>query len=157
MIEINPVPEDIQETQFEESIQQTLSLTGTPVSAHDLEECHRMRQRDRVIIKFSNRKKRNDVIFKKKSLNWKSDELKNLGFPSAKLFISDLMCHDNHQLFYRCRQLKRQSLLHSAWFFSNCIYIKVGENSDATKIKHVYNIEKALSMENIDSYLGINV
>ena len=48
-------------------------------------------------------------------------------------------------------------LIHSAWFFSICIYIKIGENSDATKIKHVYDIEKALNMENIDSYLGVNV
>ena len=103
------------------------------------------------------KKKRNDIIFNKKSLNGKSEELKNLGFMPAKLFVSDSMCHENHQLFYRSRQLKRQGLLHSAWFFSNCIYIKVGENSDATKIKHLYNTEKALNMENIDSYLGINV
>ena len=157
MIEINPVPEDIQDMQLEESICQALSLTGTPVSAGDLEACHRMRRRDRVIVKFSSRKKRNDVIFKKKSLNGKSDELKNLGFTSAKLFISDSMCHENHQLFYRCRQLKIRGLLHSAWFFSNCIYVKVGENSDATKIKHVCDIDKALNMENIDSFLGINV
>ena len=100
---------------------------------------------------------RNDVIFKKKSLNGKSDKLKNLGFTSVKLFISDSMCHEHHQLFYRYRQLKRQGLLHSAWFSSNCIYIKVGENSDATKIKHVRDIEKALNMKNIDSYLVINV
>ena len=44
-----------------------------------------------------------------------------------------------------------------AWLFSNCIYVKVGENSDATKIKHVCDIDKALNMENIDSFLGINV
>ena len=157
MIEINPVPEDIQDMQLEESICQALSLTGTPVSVGDLKACHRMRRRDRVNVKFSSRKKRNDVIFKKKSLNGKSDELKNLGFTSAKLFISDSMCHENHQLFYRCRQLKRQGLFHLAWFFSNCIYVKVGKNSDATKIKHICNIQKALNMENIDSYLGINV
>ena len=34
--------------------------------------------------------------------------------------------------------------------------VKVGKNSDATKIKRVCNIEKVLNMENIDSYLGIN-
>ena len=113
MVEINPVPEDIQDMQLEESICQALSLTGTPVSAGDLEACHRMRRRDRVIVKFSSRKKRNDVIFKKKSLNGKSDELKNLGFTSAKLFISDLMCYENHQVFYECRQLKKRGLLHS--------------------------------------------
>ena len=43
------------------------------------------------------------------------------------------------------------------WFFKNCIYMKVGEKSDATKIKHVYDIEKTLNMGNIDSFLGINV
>ena len=101
MIEINPVPEDIQDMQLEESICQALSLTGTPVSAGDHEVCHRMRRRDRVIVKFSSRKKWNDVIFKKKSLNGKSDELKNLVFTSEELFISDSMYHENHQLFYR--------------------------------------------------------
>ena len=35
-IEINLVPEDIQDTQLEESICQALSLTGTPVSTGDL-------------------------------------------------------------------------------------------------------------------------
>ena len=78
MIEINLAPEDIQDKQLEESICQALSLTGTPVSAGDLEACHRMRQRDRVIVKFCSRKTRNDVIFKKKSLKGKSEELKNL-------------------------------------------------------------------------------
>ena len=156
-IEINLVPEDIQDTQLEESICQALSLTGTPVSTGDLEACHRMRRRDRVIVKFSSRKKRSDVIFKKESLNGKSDELKNLGFTSMELFSSDSMYHENYQHSYRHRQLKRRVLLHSAWFFSNCIYIKVCENSDATKIMHVCDIEKALNMENIDSYLGISV
>ena len=111
MIEINLVPEDIQDMQLEESICQALSLTGTPVSAGDHEVCHRMRRRDRVIVKFSSRKKWNDVIFKKKSLNGKSDELKNLVFTSEKLFISDSMYHENHQLFYRWTQLlKRRGL-----------------------------------------------
>ena len=35
------------------------------------------------------KKKRNDVIFKMKSLNGKPNDLKNLGFMSAKLFKSD--------------------------------------------------------------------
>ena len=86
MTEINPVPEDIQDKQLEESISQALSLTVTPVSAGDLEACHRMRQRDWVIVKFSSRKKRNGVIFKKKSLNVKSDKLKNLGLRQRNYF-----------------------------------------------------------------------
>ena len=67
MIEINLAPEDIQDMQLEESICQVLSLTG-----------------NWVIVKFSSRKTRNDIIFKKKSLNGKSEELKNLGFNQQK-------------------------------------------------------------------------
>ena len=51
VIEINPVPDNIQDTHLEESIYQALSLTGTPVSAGDHEGCHRIKRRDRVIVK----------------------------------------------------------------------------------------------------------
>ena len=68
MVEINPVPEDIQDMQLEESICQALSLTGTPVSAGDLEACHRMRRRDRVIVKFSSRKKKEITLFLKRKV-----------------------------------------------------------------------------------------
>ena len=86
MTEINLVPEDIQDKQLEESICQALSLTVIPGSAGDLEACHRMRRRDWGIVKFSSRKKRNGVIFKKKSLNVKSDKLKNLGLRQRNYF-----------------------------------------------------------------------
>ena len=109
------------------------------------------RSGDRQVLQ--QKKKRNDVIFKKISFNGKSGKLKNLGFTSAKLFISDSMYHENHQFFYRCKQLT----LYSVWFFSNCIYVQIGKNSDATKIKHVCDIEKAFNVENIYSYPGINV
>ena len=89
--------------QLEESICQALSLIGTTVSTGDLEACHRMRQRNRVIVKFSSRKKKRMTLFLKSLKKFKSDELKNLGFTSVKLFIRH-MCHENHQLFYRFRQ-----------------------------------------------------
>ena len=68
MIEINPVPEDIQDMQLEESICQALSLNGTPASTGDLEACYRMRQRDQVIIKFSSKKKKEMTLFLKRKV-----------------------------------------------------------------------------------------
>ena len=68
MIEINPVPEDIQDMQLEESICQALSLTGTPASTGDLEARYRMRQRDQVIIKISSKKKKEMTLFLKRKV-----------------------------------------------------------------------------------------
>ena len=44
MIEINPVPEDIQDTLLEESICQALPLNRTLVLPGDREACHKMRR-----------------------------------------------------------------------------------------------------------------
>ena len=45
--------QNIQDTQLEESICQALSLTGALVLHGDLDTCHRMRQKDWIIVKFS--------------------------------------------------------------------------------------------------------
>ena len=66
MIEINLVLEDIQETQLEESISQALSLTGALALLGDLEACHRIRQKDWVLVKFSYRKKERTLFLKRK-------------------------------------------------------------------------------------------
>ena len=98
-----------------------------------------------------------NVPFKKKSIIGKSNDLENLEFISEKLFISHSTYYENHLLFYRCRQLKRWSLLHSACFFSNYIYIKVGKNPEVTRTTRFCDIEKSLNIQNIDSHFDINV
>ena len=51
-LEINPVSSDIADDVLEQSVCQTLSLTGISVEPDDLQACHRMRKKDWVIIKF---------------------------------------------------------------------------------------------------------
>ena len=72
-IEVNPAPEDIEDKQLQEKTCQALLVTSTAVSPGDLEPRPRMRRKDRVIVRFSRRKKWNnemsafwDELFKKK-------------------------------------------------------------------------------------------
>ena len=51
-LEINPVSSDIADDVVEQSVCQALSLTGISLEPDDLQACHRMRKKDRVIIKF---------------------------------------------------------------------------------------------------------
>ena len=64
MLEINPVLHSINNVDLEEKVCDALSLTGTKIKPDDLDACHRMKKKDKAIIKFKNRKQRNDVIFK---------------------------------------------------------------------------------------------
>ena len=68
MMKINPVPHSINNVDLEEKVCEALPLTGTKVKQDDLDACHRMKKKDKVIIKFKKRKQRNDMIFKRKEL-----------------------------------------------------------------------------------------
>ena len=65
--EINPVPSDIADDVLEQSVCQALSLTGISVEPDDLQAYHRMRKKDRVIIKFKYTKQKHRVLLNRKT------------------------------------------------------------------------------------------
>ena len=50
-------------------------MTATKVKLGDLEVCHRMKKKNRVVIKLQNRKQTNNVIFKQKEFKSKEENL----------------------------------------------------------------------------------
>ena len=79
-IELNSVPADITEDVLEENICKAFSLTRVNVIPNELHACHRMKRSDRMIVKFKCRKQKNSVMYKRKNLGNKSQELSNLKF-----------------------------------------------------------------------------
>ena len=82
----------------------------------------------------------------------KSSNLSQLRF-SGKLFISESMSRENHQLAYRCRQLKSTSKIHSTWFFNNSVNFKFTDNGPIHKISHIVDIENILEIDNLGVYV----
>ena len=56
MLEINPVTYSINNVDFEEKFCKFLSLNSTKVKSGDLDVCHRMEKKGKVITRFKNRK-----------------------------------------------------------------------------------------------------
>ena len=74
-LEFNPVPQDIYDNVLEDTICKALSLTGQEVVPEDLHVCHRMSNRDRVIVKFKDRELKHNVQIERKNMHQKSLEL----------------------------------------------------------------------------------
>ena len=123
-IELNPVPAEIHEDVLEDSICKALSLTGVNVVPEDLQACHRMKRSDRVTVKFKCHKQKQSLMYKRKNLCTKSQELINLKF-SGRFFVSESVSHENQQFVYKCRQLKSARKIHSTWFLNHVINIKL--------------------------------
>ena len=105
LVEVNPVPPSIIDEDLILNSCEALSLTGHDVKPDDLEARHHLKKKESVIVKFKCRKLKRRVLINRKNLQNKSEDLCQLKFP-GKLFISESMCHENHQLAYKYCQLK---------------------------------------------------
>ena len=111
LVEVNPIPTSISDEKPKLNICETLSLTEHEVKLNDLQDCHRLKKKESVIVKFKCRKFKQKVLVNRKSLRSKSEDLRQLKL-SGKLFKLESMCHENHQLVYKCRQLNNAGKIH---------------------------------------------
>ena len=152
-VEVNPIPPSISDEELELNICEALSLTGNEVKPNGLQACHRLKEKESVIVKFKCRKLKQKVLVNRKNLQNKSEDLRQLKF-SGKLFISESISHENHQLAYKCCQLKNAGKIHSTWFWNNAINVKLSERSIPAKIFHIIDIEKLLGIHILDDFIS---
>ena len=150
MIEVNPVPTNIDESKLEETICNALTMTGIEVSPDDLHACHRLKQKDKVIIKFKDRKKRHIVHLNRKKLNEKKKELNELGL-SDKLYVQDSIIII---IIIICSRLMKSKRIYSTWFFHNRINLKLYEKSNPSVVYHKTDIESILGIDDIDALIS---
>ena len=152
-VEVNPVPLSISDEELELNICKALSLTGHEIKPDNLQACRRLKKKVSVIVKFKCRKLKQRVLLNRRNLRNKSEDLHQLKF-SGKLFMSESMCHERHQLAYKCRQLKNAGKIHSTWFWKNTVNVKLSERSNPVKIFHISDIEKHFGIDNLDDFIS---
>ena len=90
-LEVNSVPREIEDNILEETVCRAIPLTEHEVTPGDLDTCHQLKNKDREILKFKDRKLKRSIQICRKVLQQKSLELSQLKF-SGKLFISETEC-----------------------------------------------------------------
>ena len=69
MIELNPISTSIDDNELETKICKVLSMTaGTNITSSMLQRCHRLTKKNVVIVKFNDRKVRQNVITNRRKL-----------------------------------------------------------------------------------------
>ena len=112
-----------------------------------------MKKKESVIVKFECRKLKRKVLVNRKNLRNKSKDLRQLKF-SGKIFVLENMCHENHQLAYKCRQLKNAEKIYYTWFWNNAVNVKLSERSNPIKIFHIIDIEKLFGIDSLDDFIS---
>ena len=78
-------------------------MTDTP---DNLQACHRMKNKEKVIVKFKVRQQRNKAIFSRKELKSKGEQLWDLQF-GPSLSINDSLCFENQPFFLQVLEIEK--------------------------------------------------
>ena len=120
--------------------------------------------KDTVIVNFKCRKQKLSILINRKNFfkcrKWKLSILVNKKFLinqmyvptqlnfSSRLFVSETMCHKNHQLCCKCRQLKNTCKIHSIWFWNNSVNFKLNKK---------VNLERFIILLILNNFLELAV
>ena len=136
-LEIQGIPANITDDKLEGKVIDIFSCLGIEVKGSDIEDCHRLGYANpkNKIIRFVNRKFCYQALDKKMDLH-KLDS-RRLGFnPVKTLYFSENLTPTNQLLAWKCRELKRASMIHSTWSARGVIKIRRTANERAVSIKN---------------------
>ena len=90
-LEIAGIPTSIPQQNLEEKVSQIFEAIGVSVDKNDIDDCHRLRDKERTIVKFLQRNDCKQVLRCKKDL--RSINMSNLDLPEeTKLSITESLC-----------------------------------------------------------------
>ena len=113
---------------------------GVHVEGKHIQACHRLKDNDRAIVKFSNRKESLQIPRVKKEL--KSLDPTELDFPEGiKIFINESLCAYYHGLWNKCKTLKGMGKLHVFFVSNGTIKVKILENDRVKPITHAADLK----------------
>ena len=150
-VELKGVPVDISEGELKPHISIMLSLTGVDINPGDIGKCHRLNNKNNVILEFSDRDKRDDMLRARKVLKGKSVELETMKM--AKTMILESLCPDYACLDFLCRKLVKMGKLDQSWFFNGRLWIKSDTNSEKNNVSHIMDLYDLFGYELIDGIL----
>ena len=141
--ELVGMPASIENKDLEGKAIDLLAAIGVSVKADDLQACHRLFKKDRVILKFINRKFALSCLRSRSKL--KSIDFKALGLPEdSKIYLNESLCPEYKRLFGKCHALFKEGKIKNCWTFNGTVRIRLN-NDDEHSLFHNSEL-KALSL-----------
>ena len=148
-LEVVGIPAYISNDSLEANISKVFDKIGVHVEGKDIQACHRLKDNDRVMLKFSNRKDSLQVLRVKKDL--KTLDPTELDFPEgSRIFINESLCV-YRGLWNKCKKLKDMGKLHVFFVSNGTIKIKKIENDRAKPITHAADLKKMFPDIDVDN------
>ena len=124
--------------------------TGVEINEQDVQACHRLKERERTIVKFANRKDCLQILRVKKEL--KSIDPTDLEFPeNTNIFINESLCPYCKCIWSKCKKLRAIQKMHQFYKISVLIRVKLQKTGPSKTITHMVDLKDLFPDIDIES------
>ena len=149
-MEMVGIPNSIDNSVLEETVRGVFKKIGVKIGERDVQACHRLKEKDRTIVKFVKRKDFLQILRVKKEL--KSLDPTDLNFPdNTKIFINESLCPYYRGIWNKCEKLRTIQKTHQLYTISGLIRAKLEETGPSKTITHMIDLKKLFSDMGIEN------
>ena len=106
----------------------------------DVQSYHRLKKKERTIVKFFKRKDYLQIVRAKKEL--KSLDPTEFDFlENTSIFVNESLCPYNRDIWNKCKKLKEIQQIHQFYTISGLIRVKLKETGPSKIITHIADLK----------------
>ena len=138
-VEVIGIPLSIRDQDLVGNVQNVFEEIGVNIDERDIQACHQLREKDRAIVKFVNRKDCTNILRVKKNL--KDLDPSKLSFSEGtKTFINEDLFPYYRDIQNKCKKLRANQKLHQFYTVNGIVQVKLEENGPPKSITHILDL-----------------
>ena len=124
---------------MEDKVHNIFGEIGVNVNEGDMQVCHRLREKDRTIVMFVNRKDCTNILRVKKDL-MHLDPTKLSFSERTKIFINECLCPCYRGIWNKCKKLRANQKLNQFYTINGIFCVKLEENGPTKSVTHMLDL-----------------
>ena len=116
----------------------------------DIQACHRLKDKDRTIVKFTNRKDCLQILRVKRQLKGLHPAVVDLP-EGTKIFVNESLCPYYRGIWSKCKKSRDKQKVHQYYAINGLIRLQIEESGQAKIITHMVDLRNLFPDIEIDS------
>ena len=156
MLEVVGMPMSFRDNVPEQKVCDVIHEIGVDICDRDIQACHRLKDIDRTIVKFTSRKDCLRILRVKRQL--KGLDPSGVDLPEGtKIFINESLCPYYRGIWNKCKKLRAKQKVYQYYTINGLICLRIEESGQAKTITHMVDLQNLLPGIDIDIDIGSSI
>ena len=148
-LEVAGTPLSVRDNVYEQKVCDVIQEIGVDSFDRDIQACHRLKDKDQTIVKFTNRKDCLRILRVKRQLKGLDPSAVDLP-EGTKIFINESLCPYYRGIWNKCKKLRDKQKVYQYYTINGLIRLRIEESGQAKTITHMVDLQNLFPDIEID-------